>query len=82
MRNDGVLHRQWEDGNVGQAWEHCTGRVCGDSLFVRKIPKNGVWKWEGKDGVKTFVGSCAREECERRRSRTQEAAPPLDAAPW
>lgn len=55
------MGRQWEDDSVGQVWEHCAGRVCGDSLSVRKIPEDEVWKWEGKDGVKTFVGSCARE---------------------
>lgn len=61
MRDDGVLGRQWEEGNVGQAWEHCTGRVCGDSLSVRKISKDRVWKWEGTNGVKIFVGSCAEK---------------------
>lgn len=61
MRDGGVLGRQLEEGNVGQAWENSTGRACGDSLSIRKISKDRVWKWEGKDGVKTFVGSCSRK---------------------
>lgn len=50
-------------GNVetavwGQAWEHWTGRLCGDTPSISKFCKDGVWKREGEDGVRTFVRWC------------------------
>lgn len=57
MRDDGVLGRQWEEamwnkhGSIVQ--EECVVTVCLSGRFPRTECGSG------KDGVRTFVGSCA-----------------------
>lgn len=94
MRDDGVLGRQWEEGNVGQAcwvgngkkamWDkhgrilqgECVVTVCTEDFQGQSV-EVGREGW-GED----IRGVLFKKEYERRRPRTQETAPQLDADPW